>query len=47
MNEKEKEKFFKKGYYILTIKELNDIFLKYETEIENLKRINNYKTLNK
>jgi hypothetical protein len=38
MKEKEKEKFFKKGYYILTIKELNDIFLKYEIEIENLKR---------
>ena len=38
MTEKEKEKFFKKGYYILSIKELNNIFLKYEIQIENLKR---------
>jgi DNA-directed RNA polymerase subunit H (RpoH/RPB5) len=43
MTEKEKEEFFKKGYYILSIKELNNIFLKYEIEIENLKRIKNLK----
>ena len=47
MNEKQKENFFKKGYYVLTIKELNNIFLKYELQIENLKRINNLKPINK
>ena len=36
---------FKKGYYVFTIEEYDNIQNKYETEIENLKRKLGYERL--